>query len=306
MEILKEIGIIAVCIYVIGRGAVWLIDAAVNIAGQLGISNLVIGLTIVAFGTSVPEFGVTMDAALRGMSDISVGNIVGSNIFNLGFILGGTTIIRSLKTNRTVILRDTLFLLFGTIVLTIFLWDLSLDHTEGILLFALLVAYLWLLYRKKEPLDPEAQAGTYRKRDPFLLLVGLGMVLVGSHYLVNAGVRLAGIIGISEWVIGATIVAAGTSAPEFATSLVAAIRGQYGISVGNLVGSNIFNTFGVLGLAGILRNLPVDVAARENTVALSMMVIIVMFFMRTRWQITRMEGLVLVILALMLWVFSFT
>jgi cation:H+ antiporter len=306
MEILKEIVIIAVCIYVIGRGAVWLIDAAVNVAGRLGISNLVIGLTVVAIGTSAPEFGVTLDAALRGMSDISVGNIVGSNIFNLGFILGGTTIVRTLKTNRTVILRDAMFLLFGTILLTMFLWDLSLNHVEGILLFVLLVAYLWYLYWKKEPLDPEAQAGRFRKRDPFFLVLGLGMVLGGSHYLVNAGVRLAVIVGISEWVIGATIVAAGTSAPEFATSLVAAIRGQYGISVGNLVGSNIFNTFGVLGLAGILRNLPVDVAARENMIALAIMVVIVMFFMRTKWQITRMEGFVLVVLALMLWVFSFT
>ena len=134
MEILLDTLIIILCVAVIARGAVWLVDSAVKIASWLGISELVIGLTIVAMGTSAPEFGVTILAALRGMGDISVGNIVGSNIFNLGFILGGTAAIRGLGTSKNIIYRDGAFLLFGTLLLTLLLWDLALVHVEGIIL----------------------------------------------------------------------------------------------------------------------------------------------------------------------------
>ena len=306
MEVLKDVLIIIICIAVIAKGAAWLVDSAVRIARRFGISELVIGLTIVSMGTSAPEFGVTILAALRGMGDISVGNIVGSNIFNLGFILGGTAVIHSLKTNRTIILRDGAFLFFGTILLTVLLWDLSLNRIEGCVLFTLLAAYLGFLYWKKETLESETHSREMHWRDPFLLLLGIGMVLSGSHFLVESAVDLAKFFGISEWVIGATIVAAGTSAPEFATSLVAALRGHYGISVGNLIGSDIFNLFGVLGLAAILRDLPVDMGARSNLVMLSLMVLVVLIFMRTGWKISRKEGVALVSMGLARWIFSFT
>ena len=153
MIIIKDIVILLVSIIVIGKGAVWLVDAAARVAKHFGISELVIGLTVVAFGTSAPEFGVTILAAIRGMGDISVGNIVGSNIFNLGFILGGTAIIHSLKTSRAVVFRDGIFLLFGGILLSVFLWDLTLSKIEGIILFTLLVLYLLYLYFNKETIE---------------------------------------------------------------------------------------------------------------------------------------------------------
>lgn len=281
-------------------------DAAARIAERLGTSELVIGLTIVAFGTSAPEFGVTILAALRGMGDISVGNIVGSNIFNLGFILGGTAIIHSLKTSRVVIVRDGLFLLFGAILLSIFLWDLTLSRIEGLILFTLLVLYLTHLYMKRQPLETGLTTHEMYWWDPLLLLVGLGMVLGGAHFLVESAVKLARLIGVSEWVIGTTIIAAGTSAPEFATSVAAAVKSRYGMSVGNLIGSDIFNLFGVLGLAGILRNLPVGVDARLNLVILSLMVVIVLLFMRTGWIVSRREGAILVLIGLLRWVYSFS
>lgn len=149
MEILKDAIIVLVSILVIGKGAAWLVDAAVRIARKYGISQLIIGLTIIAMGTSAPEFGVTILAALRGMGDISIGNIVGSNIFNLGFILGGTAVIHSLNTNKTVVVRDGTFLLSGTILLIFFLWDLSLNRIEGLMQFTLLFVYLGFLYWKK-------------------------------------------------------------------------------------------------------------------------------------------------------------
>ncbi|UCH11018.1 MAG: calcium/sodium antiporter [Fidelibacterota bacterium] len=305
MGIFIDIVIVTLCILIITKGAVWVIDSAVTIAHRLGVSELVIGLTVVAMGTSAPEFGVTIMAALRGMSDISVGNIVGSNIFNLGFILGGTAVIRSLKTDSKVVHRDGTFLLFGTLLLTVLLWDLSLWRLEGIVLFGLLIGYLGYLYWQKESLKVDVPSERLRWLDPVLLIVGLSLVIIGSHFLVDSAADLARAIGISEWVIGTTIVAAGTSAPEFATSLVAALRGRPGISVGNLIGSDIFNVFGVLGLAAIMRNLPVDIDARSNLVMLAMMVLIVLVFMRTGWQVSRREGLVLVALGLARWIYSF-
>ncbi|MFQ5653044.1 MAG: calcium/sodium antiporter [bacterium] len=305
MQLWTDVVIIIVSIVVIGQGAARLVDSAGKIAKRLGISELIIGLTVVAFGTSAPEFGVTVLAALRGMGDISVGNIVGSNIFNLGFILGGTAIIRNLATSKLVVKRAGFFLLFGSILLTVLLWNLQLNRIEGVVLFSLLILYIGYLYWSKQPVEAELPTGELRWWDPLLLLVGMGMVVGGSHFMVSSAVDLARAFDISEWVIGATIVAAGTSAPEFATSLVAALRKRYGISVGNLIGSDIFNLFGVLGLAAILRNLPVDPGARMNLVILVMMVGLVLVFMRTGWVISRNEGIILVLIGLSRWTYSF-
>ena len=306
MIIIKDIVILLVSIIVIGKGAVWLVDAAARVAKHFGISELVIGLTVVAFGTSAPEFGVTILAAIRGMGDISVGNIVGSNIFNLGFILGGTAIIHSLKTSRTIVFRDGIFLLFGGILLSVFLWDLTLSKIEGIVLFTLLVLYLLYLYFKKETIETEEPTHAMYRWDPILLFVGIGLVIVGSHFLVESAVNIARFMGVSDWVIGATIIAAGTSAPEFATSLTAAMKSRYGMSVGNLIGSDIFNLFGVLGIAGIMRNLSVGHDAHINLIILSFMIAVVLIFMRTGWVVSRKEGIILVMIGLLRWIYSFS
>ncbi len=305
MEITIDIVIVILSIALIAKGAIFVVDSAVRIAQKLGVSELVIGLTIVALGTSAPEFAVTIISSLKGQSDISVGNIVGSNIFNLGFILGGTAIIRSLTTNKRVVYRDGGFLLFGTLILTFFLWDLTLSRFEGVVLFALLIIYLVTLFFKREKVEYEATEKTYKWYDPFILILGLVLVVGSSHFLVDSASSLAGIMGVSDWVIGATIVAAGTSAPELATSIVAALRGKHGISVGNLIGSDIFNMYGVLGVASIMRDLPVDAASRTNLILLVAMVLIALIFMKSGWKISRREGVFLVILGLSRWIYSF-
>lgn len=305
MQNISDILIIIVSVLITAQGAAWLVDASARIARKLGVSELVIGLTIVAAGTSAPEFGVTILAAFRGLGDISVGNIVGSNIFNLGLILGGTAIIRSLTTNSKVVIRDGGFLLVGTLLLTFFLWDLSLNWMEGSALLVMLVAYLGHLFWKKEPIEQEvAITEAYNWYDPLVLIVGLVMVVGSSHFLVESASSLAGRAGISQWVIGATIVAAGTSAPELATSIVAALRGNHGISVGNLLGSDIFNMYGVLAVAALLRELPVDAEARSNMLLLVGMVLIVILFMRTGWRVSRLEGVALFLFGLSRWLFS--
>ena len=305
MEVVKDVIIVLVCVGVIAKGATWLVDSASKIAKRMGISELVIGLTILALGTSAPEFAVSILAALKGIGDIAIGNIVGSNIFNLGFILGGTAIIHSLKTSRIVIVRDGFFLLFGTFILLFFLWDLALTKFEGGILFSLLILYLSYLYIKREPLEMDQVTGKMDWWDPVSLIGGLAMVLFGAHFMVESAVNLARYLGVSEWVIGATVIAAGTSAPEFATSLAAALRSRYGMSVGNLIGSDIFNLFGVLGVAGILSDIPVGLDARVHLVFLSLMVALVLVFMRTGWVVSRREGYILVMIGLVRWIYSF-
>ena len=305
MEILTDVTIVLVCVGVIAKGATGLVDSASKIAKRLGISELVIGLTILALGTSAPEFAVSILAALKGVGNIAIGNIVGSNIFNLGFILGGTAIIHSLKTSRILIVRDGFFLLFGTFILLFFLWDLTLTKFEGGVLFSLLILYLGYLYVKREPLETKQVMGKMYWWDPLMLIGGLAMVLVGAHFMVESAINLARYMGVSEWVIGATVIAAGTSAPEFATSLAAALRSRYAMSVGNLIGSDIFNLFGVLGVAGILNNIPVSLDARMHLVFLSLMVALVLVFMRTGWVVSRREGYILVMIGLVRWINSF-
>ena len=305
MEILWHSGIIVICILVIAQGAAWLVESAARLARRLGMSELVIGLTIVAMGTSAPESGVTILAAIQDKGDISIGNIVGSNIFNLGLILGSIAVFRSLKTNRTLVVRDGFFLLFGTLLLMFFLRDLQLEMFEGGILLGLLFSYIIYIYRNKEPLAEEAPEGELRWWDPPLLLVGMVCVLGGSHFLVESGVALATILGLSEWIIGVTIIAAGTSTPEFATALVAVLKDRHGISVGSLIGSDIFNMYGVLGLAGIIHEMTVDSEVFLDLLVLILMVVLVLIFMRRGWNISRREGIVLISIALARWVFIF-
>ena len=304
-EIFLNSTILVISIVVICKGANWLVDSSSKIAKRLGVSELIIGLTIVAFGTSAPEFCVTVSAALRGAGDISVGNIIGSNIFNLGIILGGVAIIRNLKTNTALVHRDGFFLLVGSILAVVMLWDLELSRVEGLILFSMLFIYLVFLYDSRESIkDVEVQTGDFEKKDLFFLVLGLGFLLIGSHFLIFSSVHLARIFGISEWIIGATIIAAGTSAPEIATSIIAAIRGHDSISIGNLIGSDIFNIFGALGLAASLRSMTFDISARPSLIVYPIMVLFVLLFLRTGWILSRREGLVLFIFGIVRWTYS--
>lgn len=285
-------------------GAVWVVDSASSIASRLGISEIVIGLTVVAFGTSAPEFAVTLLAALRDQADISVGNIVGSNIFNLGFILGGVAIVRTINASRKLVYRDGSILFLSSLLLVYFLYDNSLSRMEGIILFISLFLYLFFLFIKKETIDEEIEAGSFHWHEIPKLIIGLAFIVGGGYFLVDSASHIARIIGLSEWVIGVTIVAAGTSAPEFATSLVAIIKKKHGISAGNLVGSNLFNLLGVLGLAATIRPMSVDSDAFISILMLTGLTVLVIFLMRTGWRITRNEGIVLVILNLLVYLYT--
>ncbi len=306
--IFLNIAIIIICVIVLAYGANILVESAARIARHIGLSELVIGLTIVAMGTSAPELAVTVAAALQGESDISVGNVVGSNIFNLGFILGTVVAIRAIVTSPKLVYRDGIVLIGTTLVLLFFMRDLYLAPYEGGLLLLGLFIYLFYLFRQREIPTDEIPEGEFRRRDPFLFLLGLSLILVGGHFLVESAVAVAEFFGLSEWAIGVTIIAAGTSAPEFATSLVAVLRGHSDISIGNLIGSDIFNLLGILGVAGLIQTEPmiIDPAGLSSIMLLSGMVVFVVILMRSGWRLARWEGALLLVINLFRWYMDFT
>jgi cation:H+ antiporter len=301
--------IVAVTITAIAVGAHWVVESAGALAKRLGVSELVIGLTVVAFATSAPEFAVTLLAAFQGHADISVANIVGSNIFNLGFILGGCAAVVPIRTSTTLVRRDGGLLLLTTAMLGgLIAWDLHLGRYDGAILFTILLVYLAYLIKNRHAL--EGEEGVEIKRsvgaDIALLVLGLVFIIVGSHIMVNAASSLARSFGVSEWVIGVTIVAAGTSAPEMATSLVGVLRGRFALSAGSVIGSDLFNMLGVLGIAGMVRPVAITEEARLSLLSLIGMVALVVVFLRTGYRVARWEGIVLMLIAAIRWGFDFS
>ena len=245
-------------------GAEALVRGASRLAVAGGVSPLVIGLTVVAFGTSSPELAVSIKSALAGQASLAVGNVVGSNIFNVLFILGVSGMITPLVVSQQLVRLDVP-LMIGLSVLTLVLaLDGQIGRADGLLLFFGLVVYFWfLMYQssKESAAVKEEYAGEWGQRThPRKSLVknivsaaaGLVLLVLGARWLVQSAVSMARYLGISELVVGLTIVAAGTSLPEVVTSVIAVIRGERDIAVGNVVGSNIFNLMGVLGLASIV------------------------------------------------------
>jgi cation:H+ antiporter len=301
-------------------GARLLVDSAVRLARRVGFTELTIGLTVVAVGTSTPELVVTTDAALKGLGDIAVGNVIGSNIYNLAFVLGIVSLLRFVPVERSLVHRDGVALVAGTLLGGVVLFDLTVSRVEGATLLGLLVAYTAYLIRTgteaevttdSESTPAPTGAGTSRTepaadrpgvattiteridlpgRDVVLLVAGLAVVLVSGDLMVSAASALARGAGISEWVIGGTIVAAGTSTPEFAVSLVAMRRGRIGVSVGNVVGSNLFNLLGVMGLASVIRPLSVGGPALENVAWLVVVTVAMVAALWTGRRLSRPEG----------------
>ncbi|TAH09687.1 MAG: sodium:calcium antiporter [Curvibacter sp.] len=247
-------------------GAELLVRGASKLALSFGISPLVVGLTIVAFGTSAPEVAVSVGAVLDGRTDIAIGNVVGSNIFNVLFILGVSALIVPLVVNIQLIRQEVPIMVGASVLLLALGLDGSLNWMDGAILFGLMVAYtVFLVVQSRretkaaqdefaQEVQPAAQGAWDSKLPVQLALIAAGLValVLGSEWLVTASVSFAKAMGVSDLVIGLTIVAAGTSMPEVATSITAAIKGERDIAVGNVVGSNTFNILGCLGISGLV------------------------------------------------------
>lgn len=287
-------------------GATWVVDSASKIARKLGMSDLVIGLTIVALATSAPEFAVTVSSAIRDQHLISVGNIVGSNIFNLGIILGLVALFSPLPISKTLLKRDGSLLVGTGIILLFFFYDLILTRFEGILLLITFIIYIIVLLRYKEELPiEEIPEGKFTWVDIPKFVFGVVTIIVSANFLVGSASNIARVLGVSEWVIGITIVAGGTSMPELATSIVAVKKKLHGISAGNLIGSDLFNMLGVLGTASVIK--PLEITSNEyiSLIFLGATLIILLIMMRTGWKISKFEATLLILIALFRWGFDF-
>lgn len=262
---LLTFGLFALGLVLLTVGADVLVKGAAHLAGSLGISPLIIGLTVVAFGTSAPELAVSTASAWKGQTALAVGNIVGSNIFNVLFILGISAMVAPLLVQQQLIRLDVPVMIGCSVLMLLLGLDNLVSRLDGLILVAGLLAYIGFLMMKARQEPPEAQAEyldgveiaeadgqPHWLRNIGYLVLGLGMLVLGSHWLVQGAVAIARGFGVSELIIGLTIVAAGTSLPEVATSVMASIRGERDIAVGNIVGSNIFNILCVLGISSLV------------------------------------------------------
>lgn len=286
-------------------GASWLVKGSAELATKAKVSPLVTGLTIVAFGTSAPELVVSLNASLTGQGDIAIGNIVGSNIFNIGLILGISSIILPLQAKRQLTRIDIPIMLFATILLTVLFWDGHLGRLEGVFFVIGIIAYtLFSLYysRKKEKSKTEEVEVELQEQlnpwyiDTLFVLGGLGVLIFASQLLVKNAVSIAQAIGVSEAVIGLTIVAAGTSMPELATSIVSAIKRNPDIAIGNVVGSNLFNILAIAGTCTLVH--PIE-SVNVNYIDLLVMTglsVLLLPLVRSGQKISRVEGVVLIII----------
>lgn len=310
MSALLALLLVAVGVVILGYGADLLVRGAVTIATAARVSAAVIGLTIVSMGTSLPELTVGVSAALRGSPDLGIGNVIGSNIFNIGVVLGISALILPMRVHSSAVRLEWPFMFLASCQLLLLARDGEIDRLEGGFFLSGIVLFTWYAVvigrvavgaqetaELSEEVERHASKSGVRTVGTALALVaaGIGLLVLGGELLVRGAVELARAVGMTERVIGLTIVAAGTSTPEVATSIVAARRGQSEIALGNVIGSNIFNVLGIVGVSALVTPLAVAPEIIRSDVWWMLGLSLVIFpMMRTKAVVTRLEGFLLV------------
>ena len=297
-------------------GAELMVRAAVRLAARLHVRPLIIGLTVVAFGSSAPQMAVSLQAAQAHTPDIAVGSVIGSSIFNILVTLGLSALIIPLRVSRQLVRLDIPLMIGASLLVFLLAWNEELGRLDGILLLSALALYLGLLLRQSRHSarphseQPETAPASWLV-SVLMIIVGLAMLVFAGRLLLGAAVVVATDLGFSERVIGLTVVAVGTSLPELATSLIAALRGQRDIAVGNVIGANLFNLLGVLGLTALIAPMPLSVSPNALDFDLPVMLgvaVLCLPVFYSGYRVTRVEGLLLLGLYLVygLHVVSFT
>lgn len=308
MSLILYIGLFVIGLVAIIKGADWLTDGAAAIARRLGVPTIVVGMTIVAIGSSLPEFVVSVTSAIKGSAGMAVGNVVGSNIFNILIILGLTAAIRPLDISRTSVRNDVPYSLLSAIVLGIVAMSGCIERSEGLLLlcfFAIFISYTLSLSGNATPAvnggedgggeeaDEAPPAPASWGRSALLCAGGLAALLLGGNWLVDGGAGSARILGMSESLIALTFISIGTSAPELAASVMAARKGDHGMALGNVVGSVVFNVFFVLGTAATISPLTFEDIGPVHLLVLagsSVVLWLFCFFGQKTYVLSRAEG----------------
>ena len=327
-------------VIIVLKGADWLTDGAVNIAPRFGVSQMVIGLTIVAMGTSMPEFCVSMVSALKGTPDLAVGNVVGSNTLNTLLIVGCSALVAPIMVKRSSVKRDIPFAVVASLLMLLFCLDGAIGRVDAAVLFAgfCLFMFVTLKYAKtteehaatvatsgaamataaaastsvseastshtsapkastSQPSAPEASVASMLKAI-VMLVVGLLCLIAGSNMFVDNASFVASSLGVSDAVIGLTIVAGGTSLPELATSMVSAKKGNSDIAIGNVIGSNVFNILMIIGITGLVKPMHIAGITTLDLIMMLASMLLMWFFCRTTYKVKRWEGAVLTIIYL--------
>ena len=278
-------------------GADRLTEGASSLARRMNVPEMIIGLTIVAAGTSAPELFVSLVSALKGTPDMAVGNVVGSNTMNAMLIVGCAAAVAPMVISRSTVRKDIPFAIGATLLLMALTYDGSLSWVDGIILLAGFAAFMVYTLRqaKAGSSEEEATATNMKTGKAVLYLIGgLAGLVVGSNVFVDHASNFAFSLGISEAVVGLTVVAGGTSLPELATSVVAARKGQSAIAIGNVIGSNVFNILMILGLTGVICPLEIEGITLVDQAVMLVSIVLVWLFSRTRYTVERWEGVLLV------------
>lgn len=291
------------------KGADIFVSGSSSIARTLKVPTLIIGLTIVAFGTSAPEAAVSITAAIKGNNDMAIANVLGSNIFNLLAVIGVASIIKPIKVQKSTILKEFPFALLGCVVLIILAHDTkfqgysinSLTRADGLMFLALFSIFMYYLLEmaitSKEEMDIEKSTEIMPMGKSILLsILGIIGIIIGSQIVVDAASNIAISWGMSQNLVGLTIVSIGTSLPEFVTSVVAAKKGESDIAIGNVIGSNIFNIFFVLGISSTIHEIQVQPMVFIDMLAMILVTLIIYILATTKRSINKLEGIFSVIL----------
>ncbi len=297
MDFILQLVLLCIGFVMLVKGADWFVDGSSGIATKFKIPQLVIGLTIVAMGTSAPEAAVSITAALKGNADITIGNIVGSNILNILIILGISSVITALKVAKSTIKVEIPFMIAITLILLWMGYDGEIDLLEGILLlilFLIYLAYLFVLAKKDRENEEEIKEISVTKA-LLWTVIGLFLIVYGSNVTVDAATRIAKVLGLSERFIGLTIVALGTSLPELFTSVSAARKGNADIAIGNIVGSNIFNILFVIGVSASIIPVPFANGFRLDTIVAVIAALILLVCPLKEMKLKRWAGVLMLI-----------
>lgn len=292
MSFYLHVAMFLVGLYVLLKGASVFVASSSKIAKHYGVSQFIIGMTLVAFGTSLPELAVSVTASITGSSGIAIGNVVGSNIANIGLVVGLSALLLPIATGKRNMEQGAIVLLLMALTSLLILGGLT--RVEGLLLVAFLLIYIRTLLKDRSPVGERITAAKHPLKHLALASLGVIGIIFGSDLLVQSSVVFAEWAGISEVVIGATIIAVGTSLPELVTSATAALRGYKEIAIGNILGSNVFNVAAVLGTAALIR--PIAPTVNLIMVDLPFMVgitALLLLFMKSGWEISRKEAAIL-------------
>ena len=298
-----DVFFLVLSIVVIVKGSDMLVDGCVNLAKFLRVPTLVIGLTVVAIATGVPEIAISITSSIKGSNGLLLGNLLGSNMFNILFILGLIALIKPLLVKREIIIKNYLFALLSCFVLFVISYDVYfgdevynvITRSEGILLlcFAGIFLYSTILGVMDEN-RLKVEKGKFTYKDAIWILIGILMVAISAEVIVNSSVNISKWFGISENLIGLTVIAVGTNLPELVTSVVAVRKGEIDMAIGNLVGTNIYNIFLILGIAATINPIAISPASFMDIIILAITSIIVYIFIQHKKDISKMEGILMI------------